>query len=68
MLISPQGRIQIAAASIKPAADAVGHPLVYLAPFYFPIAEQVWAISLETTGVDVPVVVSATARLSLQSR
>lgn len=56
MLISPQSDgIMIVAASSQPAASAIGHPLKFLTvPFFFPLTDPVWAISLvENTNVTV---------------
>jgi len=57
MLISPEGEIEIAAATSQPAANFPGHPLgMSSVPFNFPFANQVWAISV--TGAAVSVVVT----------
>jgi hypothetical protein len=47
MLISPEDRIMIVAAGSQPAATTIGHTIAFAElPFYFPLAEQVWAIAL----------------------
>ena len=47
MLISPQDRIMIVGGAAQPAANAIGHPIVFAkVPFYFPLADVVWAIAL----------------------
>jgi hypothetical protein len=47
MLISPQDKIAIVGAATQPAASAAGHPIVFATlPFYFPLADVVWAIAL----------------------
>ena len=46
MLISPEDRIMIVGATSLPAATVVGHPVDFASlPFYFPLAEQVWAMA-----------------------
>jgi hypothetical protein len=48
MLISPASKISIVASASQPAANVQGHTLVFVTvPFYFPLAQQVWAISLD---------------------
>jgi hypothetical protein len=47
MIISPEDRIAIVAAGSQPVVTTVGHPIEFTSlPFYFPLAEQVWAIAL----------------------
>jgi hypothetical protein len=49
MLISPQGPVMIIASASQPLATAVGHGLDFLSvPFPFTLAEQVWAIALNS--------------------
>jgi len=60
MLISPEGEIEIIAATSQPLPTAPGHPLgMQNVPFYFPAiatTNQIWAISV--TGAAVSVVVT----------
>lgn len=56
MYISPEGPIMIVAAASQPAATTQGHPLSFLtAPFNITLAEQIWAISLSPSNVNVTV-------------
>lgn len=49
MYISPEGPVMIVVATSQPAASAVGHGLDFLnVPFSFTLAEQVWAIALNS--------------------
>jgi hypothetical protein len=61
LYVSTQGPILIAVSSTQPSPDAAGHFLNNLVvPFYFELAEQVWALSLSTSSPTTDVTVSAT--------
>jgi hypothetical protein len=49
MLISAEHSILIVGAASLPAATTIGHSISLLVePFYFPLAEQVWAIATQS--------------------